>query len=252
MARRPRLFLPGQPHHVIQRGNNRSHMFATEDDFYFFQTCFVEAASAAGVAVHAYSWMPNHVHALATPEKTESISTMMQAVGRRYVQHFNRTRWRTGTLWEGRFRATLIDSDRYFFTCSRYIEWNALRAGLVTRPEDYQWSSYGANALGRPDELITPHPLYLSLAKDGKGRQAAYRRLFDHPLREEELADIRHATNRAWVLGTTAFKAHVESLAGRRVSPLAVRRGRRGPRGRPANEGLTPYSEGSDPTSGGV
>jgi putative transposase len=220
-------------------------MFVTEGDYLFFQDCLGGAAIAHGVAIHAYAWMKNHVHLLATPATPQSLARMMQSVGRRYVQHFNRARQRTGTLWEGRYRSTLVDSERYFFACMHYIEWNAVRAGIVRRPEDYRWSSYRANALLCADALVTPHALYLQLAAEQVARAAAYRRLFVRPLSQEEMADIRRATNKAWVLGSDAFKARVEALTGRRAAPMCVRRSRF-----ESCESLC--SEESDPTAGRV
>ena len=152
MARLPRLIVPGFPHHVIQRGNNRQRIFETQADYAFFLELAQEHASQFGVAIHAYVLMPNHIHLLATPQTAQdALPKMMQAVGRRYVRHFNDSHGRTGTLWEGRYKSTLNDSERYLLTCSRYIELNPVRAGMVERPDAYQWSSFRCNADGLPD-----------------------------------------------------------------------------------------------------
>jgi putative transposase len=204
MARLPRFFIEGQPHHVIQRGNNRTPMFGREEDFLFFLMCLGKSCSEHGVAVHALVLMHNHVHLLVTPVTPQSLPKVMQAVGRRYVQHFNRTHRRTGTLWEGRYRSTLVDTTRYFLTCMCYIEWNPVRAGIVTRPEEYRWSSYRTNALGFDSDVpLTPHPVYLELGRIGETRRLAYRRLFRRPLPADDIEAIRHATNKAWLLGRT-------------------------------------------------
>jgi putative transposase len=166
MARLPRYAVPGQPQHVIQRGNNRAVLFATAPDYQFFRDCLKTACEHHGCQIHAYVFMTNHVHLLMTPQTEDGIGKVMQSVGRRYVQYFNFTYGRTGTLWEGRYKATLIDTERYLLTCYRYIELNPVRAGLVAGPGEYPWSSYGANALGRYDPLVTLHGQYLGLGTD--------------------------------------------------------------------------------------
>lgn len=228
MARLPRLFLPGQPQHVIQRGNNRDPIFAADDDYRFYLQCLKEAADAQGLAVHAYVLMTNHVHLLVTPETESSLSKTMQSIGRRYVQYFNYAYGRTGTLWEGRYKSTLIDSERYLLTCMRYIELNPVRATMVEHPGDYPWSSYRPNAQGAPDVLIAPHMLYRRLGRADEERQSAYRQLFRAQIPKADLDAIRDATNKAWVLGDNRFGAKVEALSERRAAPLA--------RGRPKRE----------------
>jgi putative transposase len=213
----PRYFIEGQPHHVIQRGNNRTATFASEDDFRFFLVCLGEAVLEHGVAIHALVLMTNHIHLLATPQSPESLPKTMQSVGRRYVHYFNQAHRRTGTLWEGRYRSTIVDTLRYLFTCMCYIESNPVRAGVVTRPEEYQWSSYQANALGIPHRLVTPHPMYLALGRTASARELAYRSLFRRPLPPQDLAAVRQATNRAWLLGSDEFKARVRALSRVRV-----------------------------------
>jgi putative transposase len=225
MARLPRYFVPGMPQHIIQRGNNRDVVFAADEDYRFYLECLGDAAERQGLFVHAYVLMTNHVHLLATPRGEKSIPGTMQSVGRRYVQYFNHCYGRTGTLWEGRYRATLIDSDAYLLTCMRYIELNPVRAGMVEGPEDYPWSSYGNNGLGQENLLITPHERYLVLGGCGAERQCAYRHLFRAALGDGVLCEIREATNKAWVLGNDRFKARVEQLTGRRAQSK--------PRGRP-------------------
>lgn len=228
MARLPRYFVPGLPLHVIQRGNNREPIFAGEDDYRFYLECLKTAAESQGLAIHAYVLMTNHVHLLATPEAESSLSKALQSVGRRYVQYFNYTYDRTGTLWEGRYKATLIDSERYLLTCMRYIELNPVRAGMVKHPGDYPWSSYPATAQGKEEALITPHSLYRRLGRSDAERQAAYRQLFRAQLGKADIDAIREATNKAWVLGNDRFRAKIEGLSGRRSAPL--------PRGRPRLE----------------
>ena len=229
MARLPRYFVSHQPLHIIQRGNNREPIFAADDDYRFYLDCLHEAAKREGMLLHAYVLMTNHVHLLATPEQANSLSRTLQSVGRRYVQYFNYTYDRTGTLWEGRYKATLIDSEAYLLTCMRYIELNPVRAqGMVKHPADYPWSSYRANAQGEMQEMLTPHALYRRLGRTDSERQSAYRQLFRAQLSKGDIEAIREATNKAWVLGSDRFKAKMESLSGRRTAPL--------PRGRPRQE----------------
>jgi putative transposase len=161
--------------------------------------------------------MTNHFHLLVTPGSDMAVSRVMQAVGVRYVQHFNKTYGRTGTLWEGRYRATLVETGAYLFTCHRYIELNPVRAGLVSDPRDYPWSSHAANALGMSDPLVTPHGEYLSLDSDASSRRAAYRALFHAVLPDASLEEIRTATNTGWVLGSKRFRKEVAALVSQRT-----------------------------------
>lgn len=165
--------------------------------------------------------MTNHVHLLITPHTEQSIAKAMQMLGRYYVQYFNYCYQRTGTLWEGRYRATLIDSEAYLLTCMRYIELNPVRAGMVAHPSEYPRSSYHHNALGQLDALVTPHLEYRRLGKTTDERQAAYRQLFKHRIPNASLDEIREATNKAWVLGNDRFKKRIQKQLERRVEPKA-------------------------------
>src|SRR5687768_4695644 len=160
MARRPRLRMSGVPQHVIQRGNNRQATFFAEEDYRFYLACLQEAARKHDCAIHAYVLMTNHVHLLVTPQGPDAMSLVMRDLGRRYVQYINFTYGRSGTLWEGRFKSILVDAQRYFFTCCRYIELNPVRAGMVAHPEEYRWSSHCFNALGHEDHLLSAHHEY--------------------------------------------------------------------------------------------
>src|SRR5574337_770254 len=172
MPRQRRLDLPGVPQHIIQRGNNRQPCFLREQDYRCYLSQLDEAAQAQGCRLHAYVLMTNHVHLLMTPEVVGAVARTMQCLGRRYVQYFNHTYRRSGTLWEGRYRATVIEDEPYLFACLCYIELNPVRAGMVKHPRDYLWSSYHANADGEPDELITPHRLYRALGRTDEERRA--------------------------------------------------------------------------------
>ena len=221
MPRLPRLNLPGVPQHVIQRGNNKQVSFFSDKDYAVYLDKLKLYSEKFGVAVHSYILMTNHVHLLMTPETEKGVSQLMQSLGRYYVRYINQTYDRTGTLWEGRYKSTLVDSDNYFLTVSRYIELNPVRAGMVAHPAEYPWSSYQYNALGKPIELITPHILYQGLAKTEKTRQKRYTALFDKMIPDYTLEEIRNSINRAWVLGDERFKRQIEKQTGRRASPLS-------------------------------
>jgi putative transposase len=226
MARQPRLDLPGIAQHVVQRGNDRQVCFATDTDYLRYLQELREASSKHDCAIHAYVLMTNHVHLLVTPAAIGGISRMMQAVGRRYVGSFNARYRRTGTLWEGRFKAALVDTDRYLLTCYRYIELNPIRAHLTNSTADYPWSSYYHNALGQYSPLITPHEQYNALGTTPDTRQAAYCALIDEQLEEKQLADLRQHTQQQRAWGSERFQQQIEALTQRSVS---VR-----PRGRPS------------------
>ncbi|UTA47809.1 transposase [Simiduia sp. 21SJ11W-1] len=219
MARLPRLYLPGCAQHVIQRGNNREACFYDEADYRAYLSFLKDAAAKYDVAIHAFVLMTNHVHLLATPSSEQSVSRMMQALGRKYVQYFNFTYNRTGTLWEGRYKSTLVSENNYLLTVYRYIELNPVRANMVAHAADYPWSSYQGNALGKPIQLLTAHPLYNQLGKNNADRQKAYRGLFRGRMAECDVRAIGEATNKAWVLGDDRFKAQIEAKTGRRASP---------------------------------
>ena len=173
MPRRARLSIPGIPWHIIQRGNNRSACFCAEEDYRRYLDTLGTLAPKYGCAVHAYVLMTNHVHLLLTPERADSAALLMKHLGQRYVQYVNRSYRRSGTLWEGRFRSCLTQSEDYVLACYRYIELNPVRASMVAHPRDYRWSSYRANAEGLADSLITPHIEYLRLGADPQERRAA-------------------------------------------------------------------------------
>jgi len=221
MARLPRFVIPDQPQHVIVRGNNRSDIFCAGADYQFYLEKLQHACDKHACKLHAYVLMTNHVHLLITPLVEESIGKAMQMLGRYYVQYFNNAYQRTGTLWEGRYKATLVDSESYLLTCMRYIELNPVRAGMVAHPSEYPWSSYRSNALGQANELVAPQREYQRMGKTDEERQAAYRQLFKAQLPENNLDKIRDATNKAWVLGNDRYKQRIQKQLERRVEPNA-------------------------------
>ncbi|HEX7981548.1 MAG TPA: transposase [Gemmatimonadaceae bacterium] len=218
MPRPLRFILPGHTLHVIQRGNNRTPCFVDDEDRERYLAALRHASDRARCAIHAYVLMSNHAHLLVTAADAFAPARMMQTLGRKYVRYFNERHGRTGTLWEGRYRSGLIDSERYFLHCSRYIEMNPVRAGIVNEPGAYRWSSFRSNAQGEFDALVHPHPVYLALARGSSARRDAYRALFDTPLDWTVLDAIRRATKRGVVLGVDDRSSSPPSKVERRAS----------------------------------
>jgi putative transposase len=224
MARQPRLTLPGYPHHVIQRGNNKQAIFATAADYSVWLDLLEENAKKFDVAIHSYVLMSNHFHLLATPQTADGLPKMMQAVGRSYVRYFNDAHGRSGTLWEGRYKSTLIETDRYLLACMAYIDLNPVRAGLVAQPQDYPWSSHHHYLGVRIDRLITPHALYWELGNTPFAREAAYAELVQSGINPVQQAAITQATLNGWALGEADFLADLQKKTKRRVVKAAAGR----------------------------
>ncbi len=225
MPRRPRLHLPGQPLHIVQRGHNREACFFCEEDYHSYLHWLGEALAGTGGRLHAYALMTNHVHLLLTPPDAGAVPRLMISLGRRYVQYINRSYRRTGTLWDSRYKSSLIHADSYLLACMRYIELNPVRAALVDDPAHYRWTSYRGNGLGQADERLTPHEVYLALGAADAARRKAYRALFRAELDAAVVDDIRLALNQSQPLGDSRFYARVARAAGERREAR--------PRGRP-------------------
>ncbi|RJG07268.1 transposase [Noviherbaspirillum cavernae] len=235
MARLPRLVVPQQPHHIIQRGIDRQPIFRDAADYTAFLAWLREASRQFKVAIHAYVLLPDHLHVLATPADQVGLGRMMQWVGRQYVPYFNNKYGRAGTLWQGRYKATVIDAEKYFMTCSRYIELNPVRAGIVGSAAEYPWSSYVHHAGGKPDPLITDHAMYWALGNTPFDREANYRNLAEQALTLQEVEALSEATLKGWAFGSEKFKGRLEKTVNRRVSPAK--------RGRPAGKVAEPPSD---------
>ncbi|MGQ0531053.1 MAG: transposase [Panacagrimonas sp.] len=217
MARLPRLCVPGYPHHVIHRGNDRQVVFREPADFEMFLSLMQQYAQTEKVAVHSYVLMSNHLHLLATPEEASGLPRMMQALGRRYAQYFNRRHARTGTLWEGRYRATVIQTERYLLACMVYIDLNPVRAGMVLRPADHPWSSYRHYAGIAPDRRITPHALIWGLGNTPFEREARYVDLVNQGIAVREQASLTDSALNNWALGDDDFVHEVQARVSRRL-----------------------------------
>ncbi|MCC5796665.1 MAG: transposase [Methylophaga sp.] len=206
MARLPRLVLPDQPLHIMHRGNNRQNIFENEEDMTRILNDIGEALHKADCQLHAYVIMTNHLHLLLTPKNKQELAVFMQSMANRYVRYFNANRQRTGTIWEGRFKSCLIDSDNYLFTLYKYIEMNPVKAEMVKDIKEYRWSSYHHNGLGEVDPLITEHPLYLNLAGTREERVTRYKSMMDKIALGKENQKITDATIRGEALGNENFQ----------------------------------------------
>lgn len=224
MARLPRLTVPGYPHHIIQRGNNRQPIFTSSADDEFFLDLLDENARKFDVAIHAYVLMGNHFHLLATPQSDTALPQMMQAIGRRYVRYFNDAQQRSGTLWEGRYKSTLIQAERYLLACMVYIDLNPVRAGLAAQARDYPWSSHSHYIGLRTDKLITPHPLYWELGNTPFAREAAYAALVQAGVSASQQEALTRSTLHGWALGEAGFVGELQKQTSRRLSKTAAGR----------------------------
>ena len=217
MPRKARMFLPDVPCHVISRGNNRDACFYCDDDYLFYLECLSKACNKHQVYVHAYVLMTNHVHLLLTPTSETGIPNVMQSIGRRYVHYINNTYKRSGTLWEGRYKASMVDAENYLLACYRYIELNPVRASMVIHPGDYRWSSYSVNGGIKPRKQLVPHDVYLRLGLDEKSRCHAYCELFSVGLDKSLLHDIQKASTFSMPLGDSRFQEQIESALNRKL-----------------------------------
>ena len=217
MARLPRLSLSGYPHHIIQRGNNRQPVFLNADDYSFFLSLLLDQSSRHKVKVHAYVLMPNHFHLLVTPEAAEGLSKMMQSVGRAYAQYFNKAYQRSGTLWEGRYRSTVLEAETYLLPCMVYMDLNPVRSGLVSIAQEYPWSSC-AHWLGmRNERLLTSHACYWALGNTPFAREAAYGEILQSGLDMQQQQAITDSALNGWALGSVQFKESLGQKTSRRV-----------------------------------
>lgn len=224
MARLPRLTIPGYPHHIIQRGNNRQAIFTGTGDYETLLAMMEEHSRKSAVAIHAYVLMSNHFHLLATPASAQAIPQMMQAVGRRYVRYFNQSQRRTGTLWEGRYKSTLIQAERYLLACMVYIDLNPVRAGMVADPADYPWSSHVHYIGHRNNHLISPHPLVWELGNTPFARDAAYAELVQTGISRDQQRVLTDSALRGWALGEVDYVADLQKRTERRVSKIRAGR----------------------------
>jgi len=217
MPRLPRPIADGLLYHALNRGNNRAAVFGCADDYATFLQALAKTKKRYPFALYGYCLMTNHFHLLVEPSQVGDLGRFMQSVGRRYVRYINGTYQRSGTLWEGRFKSAAVSRDEYLMVCSRYIELNPVRAGLVNHPREYRWSSYQYRALGIPDCLLGEDPWYTGLGMNAEGRQKAYRDWVESRIKEGEWEQIRQATQRGRLVGREAFQKEIEVMVGRRL-----------------------------------
>jgi putative transposase len=228
MPRRPRIDLPGNPQHIIQRGVDRQPVFFADADCSFYLDWLATYSQKRGILLHAYCLMTNHIHLVLTAPTAAELGGLMQDMGRRYVQYVNRSYQRSGGLWEGRYKSSYIQTERYLLTCQRYVELNPVRAEMVKAPGEYRWSSYRANALGEANPLVTPHHVYLGLGAIPENRLQAYRELFAAAVDDADLTLIRVATQQGVVVCDSRFAQAIEKRLEQAVQPR--------PRGRPKSK----------------
>jgi putative transposase len=238
MPRKPRFIVPGVPVHIVQRGHSRDPVFFEHTDYAAYRAWLREGAERYLCGIHAYVLMTNHVHILATPSDHLGITRMMQYVGRRYVPYINYTYGTSGSIWEGRYKASLVDSEHYLLTCMRYIELNPVRANMVRSPAHYRWSSYRHNAQGQTDDVITPHSEYRALGKSVASRTMAYKALFTGHVGVDDLNKIRAAWQTGTPLGNDYFREKIEGKLGCKVGQARRGRPTKTIQGTNANKGL--------------
>ena len=231
MPRKPRFYIPKVPVHVVQRGHSSEPVFIDDGDYTAYLSWLGQAAEKHGCVIHAYVLMTNHVHILTTPDSKDSVGAMLQMLSRHFGPYLNYQYGTSGSIWEGRYKASLVQDDYYFLSCMRYIELNPVRAAMVRTARDYRWSSYRANAVDKADDLLTPHAEYLKLGKTKRTRLIAYRDLFKAHQDEEELASIRAAWQTGTPLGNALFKEKIE-----RKLKLKIGHAKRGRPSKPLND----------------
>ena len=210
MARVQRLFMPGMPLHVVQRGADRQICFFEPADFLWYLQQLQRHCLAHKVQLHAYVLMTNHVHLLLSAAKVEAVSQLMKSLGQEYAHYINWRRHRSGPLWDGRYKSCVVQDATYLLVCQRYIELNPVRAGMVRYPGHYRWSSYRCNAEGREDALVHPHPLYLNMGKNKGERQQAYAALF-HAHEETAVQALRAASRGNAAVGSAEFVKELQT-----------------------------------------
>lgn len=221
MPRRLRMYIPGFAYHIVQRGNNRCTCFLEVEDYLLYLQLMREVIPRYGADLHAYCLMTNHVHLLISPEHDDSISNIMKVVCGRYAQHINRKYGRTGTLWEGRHKASAVDTENYLLKCYRYIEFNPIAARMVQRPEEYSWSSYHANAWGDANDLVSPHEVYFLLGENRDDRCCQYRERFSLSLSEADVHAFRRATHYSMPVGSDCFVGKMSIKMGRELGYMS-------------------------------
>lgn len=240
MARLPRLGMAGWPHLVVQRVHDGQLLARDDEDRHALIGALKDACRQHGLAIHAYCLAPDHLHLLATPGSAESLSLVMQAVGRRYVAAYNRRHGRSGGLWSGRYRATVLDPAQYLLDAMVFVETHAYRAGQVAGIEADAWSSVCHHLGMKTDPLVADHALFWGLGNTPFEREAAWRRRLEEGLPDHQLQALARAMHSGWALMPGELAAKLTATAGRRLTPK--------PRGRPRKLPMQP-GNGQDGTN---
>jgi putative transposase len=228
MARQPRLSLAGYPHHIIQRGNNRQNIFLTDEDRKAYLAWIAEYAAKFDIKIHAYVLMDNHTHLVLTPKSEQSLASLMQSLGQRYTQNFNYFHQHSGTVWEGRYKSTVIQSDRYLLACMVYVDLNPVRAGIVSDPADYAWSSHRHYIGQQFQPLVTAHEMMWNLGNTPFSREKAYLELVRAGLSQDQYKQVTDSALKGWALGDTQFTGQIQASTQRRVQKQTAGRPKRG------------------------
>ncbi|MBU2539173.1 MAG: transposase [Proteobacteria bacterium] len=219
MPRQARIVIPNTPHHIVQRGHNRKTVFVSEDDYLYYCHNLTDFKKQFGCRVYAYCLMTNHVHLVVDPgEDVESIALLMKRVAGRQTRYVNRLEKRTGSLWEGRYKSSPISSKEYLLACCRYIELNPLRAGIVSTPADYKWSSYRCKAEGKTDDLVDFDGNYLAFGRNERERAILYKDYVHDTIPDSEWKLIREAVQRGQLTGSSCFRDELTERLGMRLS----------------------------------
>jgi putative transposase len=217
MARKPRLCLVGMPHHIVQRGNNKDPIFFSDGDYLLFLDILREAKRKHPCLIYGYCLMPNHFHFLVAPLADENLSLFMKLLGGKYVRNINKAYGRTGSLWESRFKCALVDNDAYFLTCLRYIEMNPVRAGIVSTPDEYRWSSFRFRGHGEDYNILDSDLRYEGLGTCPRDRQEEYRRFFQDPNEDAVCTWMRETTHKGGIIGSNEFINKIQQVIGKDV-----------------------------------
>lgn len=231
MARPPRFVAIQQPHLLAQSALDGMFLCQENDDFVNFLALLKNSAKISKVAIHGYALLPRSVMIIATPYAADSLSGLMQWIGRRYVPYFNRKYGRAGALWGARFRAAVVEAPDHFLPACQYVEESPVREGLASNAGEYPWSSFRAHAGREHNGLLTDHQAYWALGNTPFDREAAYQRRLEQALPASERQLIESALRGGWVIGSAAFAESLQKDAGRRLLP--------GKRGRPPSQGAS-------------
>jgi len=219
MPRSARIVVPNTPHHIVQRGHNRQTVFVSDDDYNYYRENLIYFKQELKCRIYSYCLMTNHVHLVIDPgANPDSLSLLMKRVAGRQTRYVNKLEKRTGSLWEGRFKSSIVSQKEYLAACCRYIELNPLRAGMATNPAEYRWSSYACKGEGKQDLVVDFDTSYLARGGNESERQVAYAEYVLGTVPEYELKLIRESLQRGQLTGSDRFREEIFLKLGIRFS----------------------------------